>query len=214
MKTIFTFLIILFTLPAFAEPEFGEINFTDGGRQADGAQLFGIDIQLEDGWHTYWRLAGQNGLDPVFDFEGSENLGTYEIHWPEPRLVGEEGVEAVGYYEDVRLVISMVPEDSTKPIKLSLNVDIGVCDTQCVPVHREYEETLNTSYSINGIGLNRLILKAFDDEKCDSEPQREWWLFETTKAVLYHINDLINMDMPEPSYSIDKNGMSVFCPND
>ena len=168
MKTILTFILILFAYPSFAEPEFGEIHFTDGGRQADGTQLFGIEIELEDGWHTYWRLAGQNGLDPVFDFEGSENIGSYEFHWPEPRLVGEKGIEAVGYYNSVSIVVSMTPKDIKQPIKLSLNMDIGVCETQCVLVNREFENELNSGYSIDGIGLQQLLGDAYNDRNtCD-----------------------------------------------
>lgn len=183
MKILFTILLMIFAIPAVAEPKFGDISVIDGGRQPDGTQLLGINITLEDGWHTYWRLAGQNGLDPVFDLSASENMESYEIHWPEPRLVGEEGTEAVGYYDGVEIVVSMKPEDQQQPIKLLLKMDIGICETQCVPVHREYEMELNAGYSIDGIGLKQVMSEAFDDGVYCNNDIYQWSGYPTLQEI-------------------------------
>ena len=45
----------------------------------------GLEFKLEPGWKIYWRSPGDAGSPPSLNFEGSENLNTFQIHWPSPQ---------------------------------------------------------------------------------------------------------------------------------
>ena len=45
----------------------------------------GVDIVLDKGWKTYWRMPGEAGIPPSFDWKGSQHVKTIEVLWPAPR---------------------------------------------------------------------------------------------------------------------------------
>lgn len=54
-------------------------------RAAATILLGGIAIQLQPGWHTYWRTPGDSGVPPRFDFSKSDNVEAVTVLWPAPR---------------------------------------------------------------------------------------------------------------------------------
>src|SRR5947209_6970364 len=54
------------------------------GSRSGAVLLGGIAIQLQPGWHTYWRTPGDSGVPPRFDFGKSENIEAVTILWPAP----------------------------------------------------------------------------------------------------------------------------------
>ena len=67
---------------AFADPPAGSagnganavVTLIDGWRLSDGSRVAGIAIDFDPSWHTYWRVPGEAGIPPDFDWSGSENL--------------------------------------------------------------------------------------------------------------------------------------------
>ena len=115
-------------------------KITDGWIEKDQKLIFGLKIDLNKNWKTYWRLPGNAGLEPLFTFDKSENVLAAKIMWPSPIIFGEESLWSIGYKDSVLLPIEVTPIDTSKPIKLEIQADIGVCEDVCVPV------TLNVSY--------------------------------------------------------------------
>src|SRR4051812_22404206 len=54
------------------------------GSRSGAVLLGGIAIQLQPGWHTYWRNPGDSGVPPRIDFSKSENIEAVTILWPAP----------------------------------------------------------------------------------------------------------------------------------
>src|SRR5882724_3543347 len=52
-----------------------------GDRDGFGAA---IEIALEPGFKTYWRMPGDSGVPPLFDWSGSRNLASIAPAWPVP----------------------------------------------------------------------------------------------------------------------------------
>lgn len=105
---------------------------------ADARTRAGIEVRLERGWKTYWRYPGDSGVPPRFDWSGSENLASTEIHWPAPQLIVDEtGTKSIGYHDNVIFPVSIVPIDPAKPVKLKLKLDFAVCEKLCVPADAE-----------------------------------------------------------------------------
>ncbi|MEZ5919077.1 MAG: hypothetical protein R3D66_03935 [Alphaproteobacteria bacterium] len=39
---------------------------------------------MSEGWHSYWKVSGDAGLPPCFDWSGSDNIEKADIFWPMP----------------------------------------------------------------------------------------------------------------------------------
>ena len=115
-------------------------KITDGWIEKDQKLIFGLKIDLDKNWKTYWRLPGNAGLEPLFTFDKSENVLEAKIMWPSPIIFGEENLWSIGYKDSVLLPLEITPIDNSKPIKLEIQADIGLCEDVCIPV------TLNVSY--------------------------------------------------------------------
>ena len=115
-------------------------KITDGWIEKDQKLIFGLKIDLNKNWKTYWRLPGNAGLKPLFNFDKSENVFAAKIMWPSPIIFGEDNLWSIGYKDSVLLPLEVTPIDTSKPIKLEIQADIGLCEDVCIPV------TLNVSY--------------------------------------------------------------------
>jgi DsbC/DsbD-like thiol-disulfide interchange protein len=100
---------------------------------ADGVAA-GVEIALDPGFKTYWRMPGDVGVPPVFDWSGSANLASIAPDWPAPRRFDEAGVSVIGYGGDnVVLPLRIAPADAANPVKLALTLSYAACKSICVP---------------------------------------------------------------------------------
>ena len=102
----------------------------------------GLEIKLDEGWKTYWRNPGDAGIPPRFDWSKSENLGDVAVVWPAPTRLDDEGGTTAVYTGDVLMPLRVTPADPSKPVRLALSIDYGICHQICVPVKSEVELTL------------------------------------------------------------------------
>lgn len=123
---------------AFSNPEFivlekAKLSLLDGGEGKNGQILAGLSISLEKNVKTYWRMPGDSGLPPIFDFSASRNVDHVDIAWPAPsRLKDAEGT-ILGYENAVIFPLIVTPRNAKEPVTLSLTIDFGLCDTLCMP---------------------------------------------------------------------------------
>jgi DsbC/DsbD-like thiol-disulfide interchange protein len=109
-----------------------EVRLLYGWR--DGARhVAGLEISLEPGWHTYWRVPGAAGIPPRFDWSGSTNLRDARIEWPHPQVFEVFGFRTIGYHDRVVLPMLLTPVTPGAPIDLRLTVSYGVCKEVCIP---------------------------------------------------------------------------------
>jgi suppressor for copper-sensitivity B len=109
------------------------VRLIRGGLTGDGRDLAGLVIEVDDGWHTYWRSPGNFGLPPTFNWDGSNNIRGVEVEWPAPQHIVEEMYEAYGYRDRVVLPLLVTREDQDQPARLNLAVGYAVCETICIP---------------------------------------------------------------------------------
>lgn len=110
------------------------------GSRSGPVMLGGIAIQLQPGWHTYWRNPGDSGVPPRFDFSKSENLDTVTILWPAPKKFEDgAGGLSLGYVKQVVLPMRVIAKDPGKPVILRAAINYAVCDKLCIPVDANAE---------------------------------------------------------------------------
>lgn len=135
-------IIMLMSTPAFAQ-DWGSISVRDVGRDDDGVNWIGLEIQLAEGWKTYWEYAGQNGLDPEITLSQDGEEIESDIHWPMPHLFVADDLPSVGYKENLVVPIAFKGDG-----KIDIDVSMGVCETVCVPVQGTYDVNAQSGYSI------------------------------------------------------------------
>ena len=113
-----------------------------GGGPPQSFYRAGVEIRLDPGALTYWRMPGGAGVPPVFSFEGSANASDIEVSYPAPLRIDEDGTEAFGYRDRVIFPVRVTPKDAPRPVLLVLNVSYAVCSRICLPAKAEARLTL------------------------------------------------------------------------
>jgi DsbC/DsbD-like thiol-disulfide interchange protein len=93
----------------------------------------GLLIELDEGWKTYWRMPGDSGIPPQFDWAGSRNVAGVEVLFPVPHRFRDEAGETIGYKHRVVLPIEIEAADAAEPVALSLRLFFGTCSEVCIP---------------------------------------------------------------------------------
>jgi len=117
-RLIITLLVTLFCVGAsFAETTSWtsglgyKARLITGAMMDDGHYHGGFEVELEEGWKTYWRQPGENGIPPLFDVKNSSNLKDFKVLWPAPEVFKDGTGKGVGYKKRVLLPFTVKPED-------------------------------------------------------------------------------------------------------
>lgn len=106
-----------------------------------------IRLELEEGWHTYWRAPGDAGIPPIFDLSASDNVQGSHVIWPRPEVYHGNGLRSIVYYDQVVLPLNITPLQKGQDISLKAKIDIGVCKDICIPKSLNVTATLPASAS-------------------------------------------------------------------
>lgn len=104
-----------------------------GWVEANGQRMAALRLELAPGWHTYFRIPGDSGLAPVFDWSESQNLGSLRAIWPAPQIFEQNGYVSFGYEDELILPLEITPVTPGRPVALMGRLEIGVCRETCVP---------------------------------------------------------------------------------
>jgi|GEM_PF-447219 len=114
--------------------DYARVRLIRGSQAEDGRDLVGLVIEVEEGWHTYWRSPGALGLPPTFNWDGSENVRGVDVEWPAPQYIVLGDYETYGYEDRLVLPMRVARADQDAPARLNLAVGYAVCETVCIPV--------------------------------------------------------------------------------
>lgn len=114
-----------------------------GWMTESGTRMAALRLSLAPGWKTYWRAPGDTGIPPSFSWDGSDNLKAVVYHWPSPDIFESYGLRTIGFKHELVLPIELHPRDPDAPIRLRGAMDLGVCETICVPAHLSFSADLD-----------------------------------------------------------------------
>lgn len=107
-----------------------------------------IKMDLDAGWHVYWRNAGDAGLPLRVEVLAGSDLAAEALGpfvWPIPHLLPVVEGEIMDYGYDDRLVLPFpltIPADATGSVQVNLLADYLICEEICVPETAEVSLTL------------------------------------------------------------------------
>src|SRR3569623_1904634 len=116
------------------------VRLLAGSRSGAGLRG-GIAFQIQPGWKTYWRMPGDSGVPPRFDFSKSDNVEAVTAMWPAPMKFDDgAGGHSIGYRDLVVLPLRIVPKTADKPVTLRAEINYAVCEKLCIPVEASAEQ--------------------------------------------------------------------------
>lgn len=115
-----------------ATPTAPGMRLLSGWQAPDGSRVAAIEITVAPGWHTYWRVPGEAGIPPRFDWSGSRNLAGVSYVWPRPIRFETAGMQTFGYKQKLVLPVRLRPTDPGAPMQIALDADFGVCSDICI----------------------------------------------------------------------------------
>lgn len=120
---------------------FGRVRLIAG--EVGGRIMAGVEIRLDRGWKTYWRIPGDAGVPPDLDWAASSNLGSAKVLYPVPKRLKDPIGFSLGYEDHVVLPVELTAVDPSKPIDLRLKLLYGICREICVPAEASLELKLD-----------------------------------------------------------------------
>ena len=114
----------------------------------DGAHLYrseggraGLYFKLEQGWHIYWRNAGDSGEPPHIRWTLPAGITAGPMQFPAPKRLPMGPLMDYGYEGEVLFPIKLTVAESAPlgSVRLHANVDWIVCREVCIPGKAELE---------------------------------------------------------------------------
>lgn len=94
----------------------------------------GLDIDMADGWKTYWRFPGVAGYPVKLDWTASSpGPVSAEVRWPAPHRFDFSGLQSFGYKGHVILPLTAHLAQAGGAVQLRVAVDLMVCAEVCIP---------------------------------------------------------------------------------
>jgi thiol:disulfide interchange protein DsbD len=107
----------------------------------------GIYFKIDNGWHIYWKNAGDAGEPPHAHWTLPEGVTVSDLSFPAPKRLSMGPLMDYGYENEVlfpaKLTVSSKSKTGIAPIKVK--VDWIVCSNTCIPGKAELETQVKIS---------------------------------------------------------------------
>ena len=121
--------------------------------------MAGIEMTMDEGWHTYWSNPGTAGIPTSVKWELPDWVTAGEIQWPVPEKFQSLGSTGYGYKNTIVLIVPLFVSENAPlgQVELSAKVSWLECEIQCNPRNQEVSanfvigQALKESSSVNTI---------------------------------------------------------------
>lgn len=192
----------------------------DHSRVAPGSTFYAaLKMEMDEGWHIYWRNAGDAGLPPQLVLKDGTSLpegAVGEFLWPLPHVIPVVEGEIMDYgYDDVVIFpfAVTVPVDASGEVRIVAEADYLICESICIPETADVSLTLpvgeaaeNTEAGAEiGTWIAKVPARFGGDARIDdsAEPwtlslQQEGGFAEGAQIRFFPFNHEISHPAPQP----------------
>lgn len=126
----------------------------------DGLTRGALEIDLAEGWKTYWIDPGASGIPPQIDLSASNGIELETLRLPAPVRVDDGYSVWAGYKHPVSLALEMRRAGAAE---LKANVFLGLCEKICVPFQAEFAVSIPAADDLAGTDVRARVAveKAF-----------------------------------------------------
>ena len=126
----------------WAETEGGRVRLVVLPASSEGEMRAMLDIQLDDGWKTYWRDPGESGIPPSVAISEESGVSLKTIGFPVPKHFDDGVTRYTGYDRSVGLPITLKLGPNASG-KVAASVFLGICSDICIPLQAELTADTN-----------------------------------------------------------------------
>jgi thiol:disulfide interchange protein/DsbC/DsbD-like thiol-disulfide interchange protein len=103
-----------------------------------------VRLQMDPGWHTYWKHGGDSGGPTRIEWELPSGVTAGEIQWPTPEKYLAEGFTTYVYHDEVLLLVPLKLAENLARGVLTLKAEVSwlECEKLCVPGKESVSATL------------------------------------------------------------------------
>jgi suppressor for copper-sensitivity B len=92
-----------------------------------------LQVELADGWKTYWEAPGSVGYPPDLNWDGAANVASSDLLFPAPTRFEAFDIENYGYAKAVTFPIQLMLDQAGGAAVLNVSVNLLVCEVLCIP---------------------------------------------------------------------------------
>jgi len=96
-----------------------------------------LQIELKEGWKTYWRDPGDAGVPPQISVAG-EGIAGVEVHYPAPDRFNDGKSAWAGYKHMVAFPLTLNISEDKPVFPIKASSFLGICEDICIPVQSEF----------------------------------------------------------------------------
>lgn len=134
---------LAFTAPAFAQQATGKSEHADAtlllerSAATSGDKFLGaLHLKLAEGWHVYWKNAGDSGLPPSATWANSPTVTPGEFRFPTPEAIPLATLMNYGYQKEVTFPFEINISPDAKPgdqLTIGAKFEYLICADICIP---------------------------------------------------------------------------------
>ena len=117
---------------------------------------FGVKIELQKGWKTYWKNPGDAGAPITIEFKDTSIENKLKVLFPFPEKFTDHGVSTIGYEGQVIFPVRIQKNEIDK-INEKINLDYLVCKDICIPI----SETKNLNLNLQNVVQSDVFMESY-----------------------------------------------------
>ena len=117
---------------------------------------FGVKIELQKGWKTYWKNPGDAGAPITIELKDSSIENKLKVLFPFPEKFTDHGVSTIGYEGQVIFPVRIQKNEIDK-INEEINLDYLVCKDICIPI----SETKNLNLNLRNVVQSDVFMESY-----------------------------------------------------
>ncbi len=117
---------------------------------------FGVKIELQQGWKTYWKNPGDAGAPITIEFNDTSIGNKLKILFPFPEKFKDHDVSTIGYEGQVIFPVR-IQKDEIDKINEKINLDYLVCKDICIPI----SETKNLNLNLQNVIQSDAFMESY-----------------------------------------------------
>jgi thiol:disulfide interchange protein DsbD len=164
--------------------------------------LAGVQLQMEPGWHTYWKNPGEAGEATAIQWQLPAGVTAGEVEWPLPEKIPPLDITTYGYENEVILLVPLTLSSTLPPGPLHISAKVSwlECKESCIPANTTVQAEL-TIASTNQPSAAQPLLAAWQAKMpvtVTNFSAQAWWE-ETTN----NNSRLLNLEWAGPPAGAD-----------
>jgi len=162
-----------------------------------------LDMEIEPGWHTYWKNSGDSGAPVEIEWTVPEGVEIGAFRWPAPNRQPFPPMMNYGYSD--RAVFTMpltVPGDwpAGKPVDVKAEVYWLVCEMVCIPERGEASFSIPTGGAAERNDSAVELFQTAEMTRAATSPYTARYQYDGTNLRLRIVGEGLDTDALEDAY--------------